>query len=105
MTTLDELRRLVLDTATELALGPVEEYLAWGQPSFRAAGGTPIRMAEHAPGRVAMYVHCGTRLVGTWRGQWPELEFEGNRALVLDTAQPLPEDELRAMIAEALTYH
>lgn len=100
----EELRRLVLDTAVELDVGPVQEYLAWGQPSFRVSGGTPVRVAAHGADRLALYVHCGTTLVGSWRAQWPELEFDGNRAVVLDPSKPLPEDALREMIASALTY-
>ena len=51
-----------------------------------------------------MLVHCGTDLVDRWRGQFPELQFAGNRALHLSKGA-LPVDALRSMIYQALSYH
>lgn len=68
------------------------------------AGGTPVRLATHGQDRVALLVSCQTRLVGIWRRQLGRLEYDGNRAVVLDPARPLPEAELREMVTMALTY-
>ncbi len=53
-----------------------------------------------------MFFHCQTRLVDTFREIFrDDLAFEGNRAIILDAADELPEDALRHCIAMALTYH
>ena len=58
------------------------------------------------PTRYAMYFHCQTNLIATFRRRFPtELEFEGNRAIVFDGAEVVPTDALRICIAAALTYH
>ena len=36
---------------------------------------------------------------------YPELRFSGNRAILLDAKDKLPEAELRHCVALALTYH
>jgi hypothetical protein len=109
---LKEVRELVLATAAATAgVGPVEQALKWGQPSFlttESGSGSTIRMdaVKNRPGGYAIYFNCQTDLVETFRGLYPRaFAFEGNRALHLDAAQPLPTDELRHCIALALTYH
>lgn len=106
------LRRLIFDTAlaTE-GVGPLQETLKWGQPSYltaRTKTGTTIRI-DHVgsvPGRFAMYVHCQTNLVATFRELYPDvLSYEGDRAIVFDRDDEIPEEILRHCIALALTYH
>jgi hypothetical protein len=54
----------------------------------------------------AVYFHCQTALIGTFRTLFAgEFTFEGNRALLLKLSDPLPEEPLAACIAMALTYH
>ena len=53
-----------------------------------------------------MYVHCQTNLVSTFREIYPDsFSYEGNRSIVFDAADGLPEEELRHCISLALTYH
>jgi hypothetical protein len=111
-TRLKEVRDLVLATAAATpGVGPVEQALKWGQPSFltsNTGSGSTIRMdrVKNRPGGYAVYFHCQTDLVETFRQLYPEtFGFEGNRALHLDAATPLPADELRHCLALALTYH
>jgi uncharacterized protein DUF1801 len=106
------LRRLVLDTARKTeGVGPIEETLKWGQPSYvtsQTGSGSTIRIdaVKPQPGRYAMYFHCQTNLVATFRQLYPkEFVFDGNRAILFDPARPLPEEPLRHCIALALTYH
>jgi hypothetical protein len=105
------LRRLILDTAkaTE-GVGTVEETLKWGQPSYLTAqtkSGSTIRIDQVKPAadQYAVYFHCQTNLVETFRELYPKLRFEGNRAILLDARERLPEAALRYCVALALTYH
>ena len=106
------LRQLIFETAeaTE-GVGPLQEALKWGQPSYltpRTKSGTTIRIdtVKSEPGRYALYVHCQTDLVTAFREMYPDaLTCEGNRAVLFDEQDPLPEDVLRHCIALALTYH
>ena len=53
-----------------------------------------------------MYFHCQTRLVATFREFYPkQLTFEGNRSILFDQSDAIPERELRHCVALALTYH
>jgi len=106
------LRALILETAAATeGVGRIEETLKWGQPSYltpETGSGTTIRINRHKSddGRVAMFVHCQTRLVDTFREIFRgDLDFEGNRAIVLRAADEVPEEPLRHCIAMALTYH
>ena len=105
------LRRLIVETAqTTAGVGPLEEALKWGQPSYLTAetrSGSTIRIdqVKAEPGHYAVYFHCQTDLVETFRGLYPELRYAGNRAILLDAAEKLPEDALRHCVALALTYH
>ncbi|CDO61409.1 hypothetical protein BN1012_Phect3197 [Candidatus Phaeomarinobacter ectocarpi] len=110
--TINKLRKLVREVAKSNAdVGELVETLKWGQPSFLPKGpriGTTVRMdaVSKDPVRVALYFHCQTTLVETFRELYSDtLNFEGNRAIVLDVSRPLPEAELRHCIEMALTYH
>jgi hypothetical protein len=106
------LRRLILNTAeTTEGVGAIEETLKWGQPSFATSqtrSGSPIRIdaVKSNPKRYAMYFHCQTNLVASFRQLYPkEFAYEGNRAIVFDVDKAVPEKPLRHCIALALTYH
>jgi hypothetical protein len=106
------LRRLIFDTAkmTE-GVGRLEETLKWGQPSYltpETKSGSTIRIDQikSAGNQYAIYFHCQTDLVETFRELYPsEFSYEGNRCIVLDAAEKLPEPALRHCVALALTYH
>jgi hypothetical protein len=107
---LGALRKLILDTAKKTeGVGAIEETLKWGQPSFltpQTKSGTTIRIAATKTGGTAMYFHCQTNLVETFRKLYPkDFIFEANRALHFDAKKKLPEEALRHCIALALTYH
>lgn len=105
------LRKLILDTAkTTKGVGTIEEALKWGQPSYptsQSKSGSTIRIdqVKAVPGQYAVYFHCQTNLVGTFRELYPELTYSGNRAILLDAADRLPDAELRHCVGLALTYH
>ncbi len=106
------LRQLIFVTAAQTkGVGELEETLKWGQPSYLTSGpksGSTIRIdaIKSAPDRYAMYFHCQTRLVETFREVYPHvLTYEGNRAIVFNVNRKIPEQPLQHCIALALTYH
>lgn len=105
------LRKLILDTArTTEGVGPLDEALKWGQVSFltsESKSGSTIRIdrLKSDDGQVAVFFHCQTNLVETFRERYPELDYSGNRAILLDANRRLPETKLRHCVALALTYH
>ena len=106
------LRQLILDVAAETqGVGPLEETLKWGQPSYlttKSRSGSTIRIdsIKSRDGGYAMYFHCQTTLVDTFREMYRgEFEFEGNRCIVFDESDEIPVQELSHCISLALTYH
>ena len=104
------LRRLIFDTAASLGVGRLEETLRWGEPAYVTAPGSGstirINRRRQDPTQYAMYFHCRTSLVDTFRTAFPDtFTFEGNRAIVFDQGERVPVRELAVCIATALTYH
>ena len=104
-----QLRQLILDTAAEVEeVRELEETLKWGEPSYLTKKGSTIRIdwKERSPGQYAMYFKCTSKLVPSFRHAFADVfRFEGNRAIVFDLADNLPEAELKACVAKGLTYH
>jgi hypothetical protein len=107
-----DLRRLILETAAETqGVGPIEETLKWGQPSYitrESGSGSTIRIdqVKGEPGQVALYVHCRTTLAESFQRLYPDVfTFEGKRALRFAVGMALPIEPLKRCIALALTYH
>ena len=105
------LRRLILDTArVTKGVGALQETLKWGQPSYlttETKSGSTVRIdqVKAVPNQVAIYFHCQTDLVATFRELYPELRYGGNRSILLSARDKLPEAELRHCVGLALTYH
>lgn len=106
------LRGLIFDTAAELpGVGALHETLKWGQPSYltpTTKSGSTIRIdrATSSDDRYAIYFHCQTDLVATFRELYPDdLTYDGNRGIILNADDRLPEQPLRHCIGLALTYH
>ena len=101
---------LIHEEAVSAEVGPLTETLKWGEPSFlteTTKAGTTIRLAwkPKKPNVLQLLVHCQTTLIDDWRSRFPDLHFDGNRALLLALDTPLPEPELRLCLRSALTYH
>ncbi len=105
-TRLLRLRKIVRDTAAKMDGVALEETLKWGQPAYLAKGGSTIRIdaLKKDPKRVAMYFICHTDLIATFRELYPELTYDGNRAILMSARGKLPEDALRHCVSLALTY-
>jgi hypothetical protein len=105
------LRELVFRTASATeGVGEIEESLKWGEPAYatKNKSGSTIRMdwKKNDPNHYAMYFHCQTNLVETFRTIFPhDFNFEGNRALVFSLDDKVPQDSLAMCIAASLTYH
>ncbi len=105
------LRELIYRTAAETdGVGGLEETLKWGEPAYLTTNksGSTIRLGwkKSAPSQCAMYFHCQTNLIETFRTLFHrEFKFEGNRAIVFNEADEVPMDSLAFCIAAALTYH
>ena len=106
------LRRLIYETADATdGVGPITETLKWGQPAYlteASRSGTTIRIGwkASAPTQYAMYVHCQTHLVDSFRTLFPrDFTFEGNRAIIFEQDDTLATEPLSRCIAMALTYH
>lgn len=105
------LRRLILEVAARTdGVGELEETLRWGEPSYlttQSKSGSLVRIGwkPAEPDRYAIYFHCQTSLVATFRALYPTtFEFAGNRALTFAVKDAVPLNELRRCIELALTY-
>ena len=105
-----KLRKLILDTAAQsAAAGQLTETLKWGEPSYlteQSKSGSTIRIGWKAssPETYAMYLNCQTSLVDSYRTLFPELTYEGNRAIIFNVDEPLPA-AAETCIEMALHYH
>jgi len=103
------LRALVLKAAAEIeGLEKLEETLKWGEPSYLTKHGSTVRMnwKAKAPEQFAIYFKCTSKLVETFKILYQgKFEFEGQRAIVFQLNDAIPEKELKHCITLALTYH
>ena len=81
------LRRLIFETAQSLGeVGEIEEALKWGQPSYLtpSKSGSTIRIDRPKDDDgYAMYFHCQTDLVATFRELYPtQMRYGGNRSIL-----------------------
>ena len=110
-TTLMLLRELIFETAAQTeGVGDIKETLKWGQPSYLTPvtkSGSTVRLGypKGQTEQAALYFHCQTNLVATFRMMFGTLHFEGKRAILLAVNQKLPVDQLKQCIALALTNH
>lgn len=105
------LRQIILEVGSALqdTTGPLEETLKWGQPSYlpsRPRIGTTVRVAPFDDHHVGLYFHCQSLLVERFRATYGDvLSYSKNRALLFNTGDALPEDEIRHCVEMALVYH
>jgi hypothetical protein len=104
-------RGIIFAAAAETAgVGSLIETLKWGQPAYhpeRPRIGTTVRIdALEGSDRYAVFFHCRTDLVPTFRTLYPgAFAFHGNRALVFAAGADVPTGPLKHCVALALTYH
>ena len=105
-----KLRALIFETAAETeGVGPLEETLKWGQPSYlttKTKAGSTVRLGLPKTGGFAIYTHCQTSLMSDFQTLFPDdFDYEGNRAIHFQSEEDLQADKLRLLIKAALTYH
>lgn len=105
-----KLRELIFDEAKSLPeIGPVEEVLRWGQPSyvtpkFKAA--TTLRLGVPKPGGFAIFAHCQSSVISDFSTMFPQMDaIDGNRAVIFKTIDDIEPERHRLLIRNALTYH
>ncbi len=104
------LRQLIFDVALKTkGVGRLEETLKWGQPAYltnETKSGSTVRVdqVKSQKGRYAIYFHCKTGLVDMFRDMYPDLKYEGNRAIVFDESDDIPIETIEHCIKLALTY-
>ena len=99
-----EIYALALQSEADIV---ITEKLSWNTPSYKSSKGSPIRFDYDPaqPDALKIYFICTTSLVATFRQLFANsFSFEKNRALVLDTTQPLPFDALKICFHCALHY-
>lgn len=106
------LRQLIFTIAAETkAIGELEETLKWGQPSYvtaKSKSGSTIRIDQikSETGHYAIFFHCQTTLVETFRALYPtQFTYGGNRSILFGANDDVPIEELSHCISLALTYH
>jgi Domain of unknown function (DU1801) len=106
------IRSLMFEAARELnGVGPLVETLKWKQPAYlpeKVRVGTTIRIdvLKNPQSSYAIYFHCQTSLVPTFRHLYPDLfTFESNRAIHFTAKETIPRDALKHCIGLALSYH
>ncbi|WP_235016413.1 DUF1801 domain-containing protein [Aquimarina sp. AU474] len=103
------LRNLIIQTANETkGVTTIEETLKWGEPSFLVKKGSTIRIdwKTKKPNQFAIYFQCTSKLVPTFKMVYRDtFTFEGNRAIIFQLEDAIPENELKNCITAALTYH
>ncbi len=102
-----EVRALILSVAEVNQLGPIEETLKWGQPSYLCKSGSTIRLdwSKGNPLTLDVFFNCKTILVETFKEVFAdELHYRGNRVVELPLNQPTPV-VFESCILMALNYH
>ncbi len=106
------LRQMILDVAAATpGVGRLEETLRWGQPSYitrETGSGSTIRIdhIRNEPTKYAIYFICASGLIDDFKDLYRgKMKFGGNRSIVFDVSDRLPEEPLRHCISLALTYH
>ena len=106
------LRQLIFDVASRTdGVGELEETLKWGQPSYlttQTKSGSLVRIDQikSQEGKYAMYFHCQTTLVDTFKEMYRgQFEFGGNRSIIFGVKDKVPVEALSQCVSMALTYH
>ena len=106
------MRKMIFSVAKKTpGVGRLEEALRWGQPSYitpETGSGSTIRIdhIKNEPGQYAMYFICTSGLIDDFKELYKDdMNFVGNRSIVFNVEDRLPEAALRHCISLALTYH
>ncbi len=104
--TLMYLRQLIIEVAQDSDdIDALEECLKWGQPSYLTKIGSTIRIDRKKPDQLAMYFHCKTKLVVTFKELYGNIfQYQDHRAIVFNTNDDIAVEALKHCIYLSLTY-
>ncbi|CAA0103756.1 Uncharacterised protein [Zhongshania aliphaticivorans] len=105
---LENIRNQIYLAAVQCGISEIEESVKWGEPSYAAKGGSPIRFdwKEKTPSQYGVYFNCKTTLVETFKEIYGNtFQYEGNRAILFSLTDEVPDKELRHCLTLALRYH
>ena len=102
------IRNLIFEIANAEQVGDLEETLKWGQPSYltpKTKAGSTIRLGLNKTDDPAVFTHCQTTIVSSFRNIFPDtFTYDDNRAVYV--GYDLETDAaLSILIKSALTYH
>lgn len=103
------LKMLIFEAAaSDNRVGPLEESLKWGQPSFtplRKNIGSSVRLSTLQDGAVGMYFICTTGLVDRFKEIYPDFfDYRNGREIVFKQDDNFDVEALKHCIIMALTY-
>lgn len=99
------LRTLIIKVAKEESI-TLEESLKWGQASYISKQGSTVRIGQFDNQYYALYVHCQTQLIETYKEIYKDIfRYSGKRGLLFAVGNELPVVQLKHCIAMALRYH
>lgn len=102
---LSELQTLIHKVADESNI-EIAESSKWGQLSFATPYGTPIRIDKFSDTQIALFVNCQTTLIETWKSLFLDtMSFSKTRAIVFNTEENIPKEQLAICIDQAFNYH
>jgi hypothetical protein len=102
------IRQAIFEVAEADKIGDIEETLKWGEPSYRAKGGSTVRInrVSKSSQNIAVYFHCQTTLIETFKEIYGDLfNYEGKRAIIINGSEEIPMKALKHCISMALRYH
>lgn len=88
----------------------IEESIKWRQLSYvsKNRSGTPIRLGieKKTPGYYGLYVNCSTTVINDVKHIFGDgFQYDGNRGLLFNEKDNLPENNIRRIIDIILCYH
>lgn len=104
------LRDLILEQAKQMPqVGPIEETLKWGQPSYltpKTKAGSTLRLGQPKTGGFAIYAHCQTSIISSFAEAFPGMDtIEGTRAIHFTSVDQIDPERHALLIRHALGYH
>lgn len=102
------LRKLIIETATVSEdINELIETLKWGEVSYLTKHGSTIRLGwnKSFPDQYMIYFHCKTKLIDTFKELYKNrFKYDGNRAIVFEKGEAIPEKALSHCILLSLRY-
>ena len=106
-----KIRNLIFKISEECEhVGKIDETIKWGVPSYvtySPKSGTTVRMSglNSSADKFGLYVHCQTTLISDFKLKYPNLNYDGTRAIIFNINDESSDDIIKHFLLFALTYH